>query len=154
MKPPPATHGSFSVERIYDAAPARVFAAWAEIEAKSKWFIGPEGWSPARRSLDFRVGGREILQGRFDAGMETRYIATFFEIVHECRIIYVYDMHLDDQHYSLSLATVEFKGAGEQTRMLFHEQIVFLSGAAAEEGIFARKHGVSWHFDLLADTLR
>ena len=154
MKTPPAIHGSFSIERIYPAAPEKVFAAWGDIEAKANWFIGPDGWTLVHRSQDFRVGGHEVLRGRFEVGMETSYLATFFEIVPNRRIVYVYDMHLDDQHYSLSLATVEFEARGDETRMRFHEQIVFLNGTAAEEGTFAREVGVSRHFDLLADSLR
>ena len=32
------THGSFTVERTYPCAPARVFAAWASRDAKNAWF--------------------------------------------------------------------------------------------------------------------
>ena len=34
-------HATFSLERTYQAAPARVFAAWAEPAAKAQWFAGP-----------------------------------------------------------------------------------------------------------------
>jgi uncharacterized protein YndB with AHSA1/START domain len=37
------THATFVVERSYDAAPARVFAAWADPAAKDRWFASPEG---------------------------------------------------------------------------------------------------------------
>ena len=33
-----ATHGSFTIERTYPAAPSRVFAAFASLEAKARWF--------------------------------------------------------------------------------------------------------------------
>ena len=36
-----AVHGTFTIEREYPFPPARVFAAWADLEAKSKWFAGP-----------------------------------------------------------------------------------------------------------------
>ena len=44
------------------------------------------------------------------------------------RIIYGYDMHLDDKRISVSLATVEFKPAGKGTRLTFTEQGAFLDG--------------------------
>ena len=44
------------------------------------------------------------------------------------RIIYGYDMHLDDKRISVSLATVEFKPAGKSTRLTFTEQGAFLDG--------------------------
>ena len=51
-----ATHATFVIERNYDAAPARVFAAWADVNAKAQWF-GPGGGRSIE--LDFRQGGRE-----------------------------------------------------------------------------------------------
>jgi hypothetical protein len=53
-------HSSFVVERRYDAPSSRVFAAWADPEAKRRWFGGPEAWLTVDHELDFRVGGREI----------------------------------------------------------------------------------------------
>jgi len=32
--------GSFSIERIYDASPVDVFAAWSQVESKARWFVG------------------------------------------------------------------------------------------------------------------
>ncbi len=37
-------HATFVIERILDATPARVFAAWADPVAKARWFVGPEEW--------------------------------------------------------------------------------------------------------------
>ena len=54
------------------------------------------------------------------------------------RIVYAYDMHLDEIRISVSLATVEFKPAGAGTRMIFTEQVVFLDGADASRARRAR----------------
>src|SRR5256885_9139819 len=65
-------HGSFAIDRAYRAPPERVFAAWADLETKARWFIGPEGkWKLRRRELDFRVGGQEVLGGEFHGGGRT-----------------------------------------------------------------------------------
>ena len=32
----PALHGNFTIERIYDADPARVFHAWADLAMKAR----------------------------------------------------------------------------------------------------------------------
>ena len=42
MSEPSVFHATFTIDRIYPAAPARVFAAWASAEAKSRWFVGPD----------------------------------------------------------------------------------------------------------------
>lgn len=53
------THATFSLERHYGVAPARVFTAWAESKAKARWFAGRD----ATHELDFRPGGREKAAG-------------------------------------------------------------------------------------------
>ena len=53
-----AQHGTIRLERRYKAAPARVFAAWAEPEARAQWDV-PGRWVIAEQTFDFREGGRE-----------------------------------------------------------------------------------------------
>jgi uncharacterized protein YndB with AHSA1/START domain len=123
-----ATHGIFTLERVYDAAPARVFKAWADPAIKARWFGGPADWQLLARSIDFRVGGTERLSGRKGSGIVSTFDAVYHDIVPDQRIIYCYDMRLDDVHISASLATVELAPAGNGTRLTFTEQAVFLDG--------------------------
>jgi uncharacterized protein YndB with AHSA1/START domain len=58
MKNRSAVHSTFTIERSYPVAPARVFAAWSSQEAKARWFVGPDEWKKSDHVLDFRVGGR------------------------------------------------------------------------------------------------
>ena len=58
-----AEHATFTVERRYAAAPARVFAAFADPVAKARWFSGPDEWDKGPREFDFRVGGHERNSG-------------------------------------------------------------------------------------------
>jgi uncharacterized protein YndB with AHSA1/START domain len=53
------THGSFVIERRYNATPERLFAAWADPKAKRAWFAEGEGWDIRSYELDFREGGTE-----------------------------------------------------------------------------------------------
>ncbi len=52
-------HSTFTIERTYDAPPARVFAAWADPGLKSRWFGGGTDDAPIDLDMDFRVGGHE-----------------------------------------------------------------------------------------------
>jgi uncharacterized protein YndB with AHSA1/START domain len=122
-------HATFVIERTYDAAPARVFKAWADPAAKAIWFVRSEGWKPEAYEMDFRIGGREHLKGGSPGGPTHTFDAQYQDIVPDHRIIYTYDMHADDKRISVSLATVEFKPAGAGTRLIFTEQSVFLDGA-------------------------
>lgn len=52
-------HGLFTVERTYNAAPPRVFAAWADPKLNGKWYGDPNKESVAD-VFEFRVGGQEL----------------------------------------------------------------------------------------------
>jgi uncharacterized protein YndB with AHSA1/START domain len=122
-------HATFVIERAYLASPARVFAAWASAEAKARWFSGPaDQWTLKQRELDFRVGGREFLIGSFAGGTVSAFESRFQDIVPNQRIVYSYDMHIDDQRISASLATVVFEASGAGTKLIVTEQGVFLDG--------------------------
>jgi uncharacterized protein YndB with AHSA1/START domain len=153
MKETSIGHGSFTLERDYPVSRARVFAAWSNPEAKARWFIGPEGWSCLKREVDFREGGTEVLVGRFASGRETRYTARYHAIEPDVRLVFVYDMHLDKVHHSVSLASVELATLGGQTRLTFTEQVAFLDGTQAEEGTAARERGTALHLERLTQAL-
>ena len=120
------THATFAIERTYDAAPARVFAAWADPEAKARWFSCRRRARP-RAGLPGRRAGAQPRRRAGRAGVHLRRRSTRTSCRSE-RIVYTYDMRRDDARISVSLATVEFKPAGAGTRMVFTEQGAFLDG--------------------------
>ena len=145
-----AVHAIFTIERTYAAAPARVFAAWADKEAKSRWF-GADKSAERQREMDFRVGGRERLSGTWHGdGVLVRFEAHYFDILPNERIVYAYDMYLGDRHISVSLATVEFKPAGTGTRLVVTEQGAFLDGY---DDAGSREEGTGWLMDKLGSSL-
>ena len=146
----PIVRGAFSIERRFWAPRAAVFAAWADPAVKARWFIGPETWTALHRKNDFRVGGEEVLRGRFEGGVESVYTARYHVIVPDRRLVYAYDMHIDGAHLSVSLASVEFADSAAGTKMTFTEQGAYFDG---EDEAEARQRGVSAHFDLLVAEL-
>jgi len=158
MKSPLIERGSFSIERTYDAPPKDVFAAWSQVEAKARWFVGPENWTLVKRELDFRIGGHELLHGRLASGRDAIYTARFHDIVPDERIVYVYDMHYqmrdDKTHLSVSIATAEFEPIKNQTRLIFTEQVAFLDGTNGTEGTSSREHGTGAHLERLRNHIR
>lgn len=141
-------HATFVVEHTYDAAPARVFAAWASAEAKDRWFGGPSEGEPATHELDFRVGGREIYTG---GGSPYVFEARYQDIVPDQRITYTYTMDRDKTRISVSLATIEFKPAGKGTHLKVTEQGVFLDG---EDKPDLRAHGTKFLLESLDESLK
>ena len=122
-------HDSFTLERLYPAPRARVWAALTTVEAKSKWFVGPPGqWSLVERSMDVRVGGHERVVGQAGTGRLTTFDATYLD-VQECeRLVYAYQMWLADRKISVSLATMELSETRAGTHLKVTEQGAFLDG--------------------------
>jgi uncharacterized protein YndB with AHSA1/START domain len=141
-------HATFVVERKYEASPERAFAAWADREAKARWYVD----SDAHLELDFRVGGWERSSGSAPDGRAYRYEALFHDIVAAHRIIYAYDMFLEGTRISVSLATVEFTLGGDTgTHMVFTEQGAFLDGHESPAG---RAEGMGSLLDALEKELQ
>jgi uncharacterized protein YndB with AHSA1/START domain len=144
-------HSTFAVERDYSAAPARVFAAFADPATKRRWFHG-EGVDVTESTVDFRVGGRECTRFLFKGGpdgappkgTEIRNDTTYQDIVPDRRLVFAYTMTIAGRRMSASLATVELRPSGDGTHLVFTEQGAFFEGA---DGPKLREGG--WR-DLLA----
>jgi uncharacterized protein YndB with AHSA1/START domain len=123
-----AVHATFSIERVYDASPKRVFHALSDKAAKARWFAGGEGYTVLEREMDVRPGGRERVKGRWASGTVSTFDAVYFDAVPDERLVYAYEMHLDERKISVSLATIELKPEGAGTRIVITEQGTFLDG--------------------------
>ncbi len=145
-------HGAFHLERAYDATADALYRALSDEAAKSRWFFGPAGWRLIERTMDFRVGGRERVKGGFDGGVTTTFDAVYHDIVPRERIVYTYEMHLDDRKISVSLATLQIKPEGKgRTRLTVDEQGAFLDGY---DDAGARERGTRDLLDKIAASLR
>jgi len=145
------THATFVVERTYPVAPARVFAAWADPTIKATWFGEPGENKSDTIEFDFRVGGREFNSGKAPNGQSYSYDARYQDIVPDQRIVYTYEMHLDEARISVSLATVELVPAGAETRMTVTEHGAYLDGLDTPA---AREEGTNWLLDQLGEALK
>lgn len=147
-----ATHSTFVIERHLDAKPERVWRAWSDPAAKSLWFGGPsEIWTKLEWTMDFRVGGHDRASGDFKNGPQSRFDSTYFDIIPNERIVYAYEMHLDDKKISVSLATIELTAEGGGTRLVVTEQGAFLDGY---DDAGSREQGTKQLMDRLEASLR
>ena len=149
----PFFHGIFTLERVWAVSPARVFEAWSDPQLKAQWFTGPpERWTLLRRSIDFREGGQEILEGRFEeSGLVTTYDARFHLIESDRRLVYTYDLHHGARFHSVTLSSLLLEQEGRATRVTYTEQIVFLDG---KEGTASRRHGTELQFAAIERVLQ
>jgi uncharacterized protein YndB with AHSA1/START domain len=148
----PATHGSFTIEREFDAKPERVFKAFGDADARKRWFVGPPGWVQTERSSDFKVGGVEIVAGDWPDGRNSRFTCRYEDIIPGERIVYSYHMHISGLHISISLATVEFVASGTGTKLTFTEHATFLNGYD-DPGAANRKVGSEFMLQNIANFL-
>jgi len=136
-------HATFVVERTYAASPAKVYQAWADPTAKSKWFSKPE-------IFEFRVGGREYSRGGPPEGPIFTFDVCYQEIVPEQRIVYSYTLDSDDIRISVSITTIELIPTDGGTKLVFTEQGAFFDGHDTPE---VREHGTNEMLDALGKTL-
>ena len=141
------THGTFSIERTYPADPARVFKAWADPKIKQRWFGGGQNNTI---EFDFRVGGRERSAGKGPDGSEYTFSVLYQDIVPDNRIVYTYEMSLNGQRISVSVAAIELKPEAEGTRMTVTEHGAYLDGLDKPS---VREKGTIWLVDQLGAEL-
>jgi uncharacterized protein YndB with AHSA1/START domain len=139
-------HATFVIERSFPVDPGRVFAAWASAEAKAKWF-GPDWKDGQKLEMEFDVGGRERFAASSPDGTTYTYIALYKDIVPDARIVYTYEMYINEERMSVSVATIELTGTGQGTELTMTEQGVFLDG---HDTVAAREHGTRELIEKLA----
>jgi uncharacterized protein YndB with AHSA1/START domain len=155
---PDIAHGTFTLERRYDASPERVFRAYSDPAAFRRWFVEGENWTIHDWSYDFRVGGRAGGSFRFgDEGNETWFNDTeHLDIVENRRIIVSYVMGrltpAGRERASASLATTELVADGAGTRLIYTEQGAYFGGDPYRE-IAMREEGCSEMLEKLAREL-
>ena len=67
------------------------------------------------------------------------------------RLVYSYEMHLDDKKISVSLATMQLKAEGRRTTLMVTEQSAFLDGY---DDAGSREQGTSHLLDALGASLK
>jgi uncharacterized protein YndB with AHSA1/START domain len=149
-------HDTFVIERTYPAAPSRVFAAFTSAEAKEAWgdtgdIESAEG-AAGQQEFDFRPGGREKFGFQYN-GKTMRYDALYYDIVPDQRIVYSYEMYMDDVRISVTVATIELAKSGDGTTLTWTEQGAYLDGIDGAEAPRLRQEGTSEILDGLAKYL-
>jgi len=147
------THDTFVLERTYSVSPARVFAAWADLDQKRAWFHGPDDWPAGEHTLDFRVGGIETALNGPEGGPKARFTAEYVDIRPDARIVTTYTMHQDTQLMSVSVATVELEAIAGGTRLTYTEQGAYLETDDEGWNPVGRREGTEGLLDALGGAL-
>lgn len=131
-------HGNFTIERSYGAAPARVFAAFADPAKKKSWFAASDTHEIEAFESDFRVGGTERLHYRFGEGSpfpgaQLTNDGIFHDIVPERRIVTSSHMALAGRTVSVALVTIELTPSDAGTDVTCTFQGAFFEGSDGPE---------------------
>ena len=145
-------HDTFTLERRYPSAPAKVYRYFSEAECRKRWFGATPDWSQRSHSLDFRVGGQELEQGAPPGGPLMTYEGRILDIVPGERIISSYVLAAAGERFSVSLSTVEFLPDGTGTLLRLTEHGAYFDGNP--EGPKMRVHGIGEQLDLIGLVLQ
>jgi len=148
-------HSTFVIERSYPTTPERVFAAFADVTKKRRWFGVGEHHDVEHFEMDFRAGGREFTRYRFNAttpfqGVLLTNEGTFLDIVLNRRIVSAATMTFGDKCISASLVTIELLQTDQATDLICTHQGAFFEGA---DGPQMREDGWRKLLDKLAKEL-
>lgn len=146
-------HGTFHLERVYDAPAALVWRALTNEADKGKWFGAADGrWELIERYMDVRVGGREREKARWQGGVVSTFDALYHDVIANERLVYSYEMHLDEKKISISLATMQLIAeAAGRTKLKLTEQGAFLDGY---DDAGSRERGTAELLDALGKSLK
>ena len=119
-------HGSFTLTRRYDATPARVFAAWAIPEQRSRWNVHGN-WTVTEQTFDFREGGEEVKRFGPPGGDPVHVARTRYEdIVPDRRIVMSSTTRDREVLTSVTLLTVQIGPDGSGSKLVLTYQAVML----------------------------
>ena len=107
---------------------AEVWHALSDNDARDQWFGGGEQFDVHEKSHDFRVGGGGVEEGRWHGGPRSRFVSTSTDIINRQRIVFTYDMWVNDLHMSTSITTIVLEPDSDSTRLTYTEQAVHFDG--------------------------
>ena len=125
------------------AAPARVFRALSDAGDKRRWYAEGERGEVEEFTMDFRVGGSEVLSFRAGAGTPIAGMllvnrGTYLDIVENERVVMASTMGIGEMRFSASMSTFELVATRGGTRLVFTEQDAFFPNS---DGPQLRKQG-------------
>ena len=115
------THATFVIERSYPAPVARIWRALSDTDERAHWFGGGDAFAVSEAAHDFRVGGQGVEAGQWHGGPTSVFRSTYTDIIDQVRIVFTYDMWVDEKHLSTSLTTIGLEPEGDEGAELVEE---------------------------------
>ncbi len=144
------THATFVIERTYPVPVEAVWHALSDNDARDQWFGAGEAFDVQEKTHEFRVGGHGTEEGQWHGGPRSLFTSTYTDIVDLQRVVFTYDMWVEERHLSTSLTTIVLEPDGDHTRLTYTEQGVHFDGLDSPEG---REEGTKGLLDQLGAYL-
>ncbi len=118
--------------RRFDAAPERVFDAWADPKLAAGWLFTTPASEAHTTAIDLRVGGRWEIVDRRD-GASYRALGEYLEIERPRRLVFTFGMPQFADGFSKVTVEIASDGAGA-LMTLIQEELPADAIAALEQG--------------------
>ncbi len=127
-------HETLVFERVFHAAPERVFDALADVEKRARWGTPSDTAALVYSKSEFKAGGCD--EFRCGAKDDLRYAGCvrYFEIVPNERVIFVESISTDGSLLSVSLVTWEIGPHRDGARVVITDQLASFGGAGMVTG--------------------
>jgi len=140
------------LERLLDAPPERVFAAWTDPALLRRWWAAEPGWTTPEATVDLRPGGAYRLSMQGTDGIVRTVIGEYLEVEPPRRLVYTWRWESPGYRApdgGVTVVSVDFVAEGAGTRVVL-EQRDHESEAARDS------HGRGWRgcLDSLERLLR
>jgi len=126
-------HATLVMERRYNASPARVFDAWANVEARKRWSAPTPEIAIEYEASDFREGGRDVSYCIENGKRAHVAEVTYLDIRQDQSIVFAEAVSLHGKKLSTALISVELLPHGAGTELLLTIQIAAFD-AQMEDG--------------------
>ena len=130
-------HRTTTLERTYDASPARTFHAWADPDIRRAWGSPSDEVEICNEAADFRVGGEDVQTCLVGGEAVATVVGRYHDIVPDKRIVYTEIISDPAALMGMSLVSAEFIAQGRGTRLVLTLQTVAVDGSDLLEGVEA-----------------
>jgi uncharacterized protein YndB with AHSA1/START domain len=132
-----AAPAALRIARTYTAPREKVFRAWTDPQALTRWLAPRDGFSTEVLELDLRPGGRYRID-MIEAGRTHRVAGTYLEVRPPERLVFTWKWEGESAHLEETRVTIELFERGQETELvLTHDR--FTDPASRDE------HGKGWN---------
>ena len=130
-------HRTSVIEKHFSVSPARVFAAWADLEQRAKWNSPSDDVVIRYTEDDFSVGGRDVSLCLVGDHIVAEVVGVYHHITADEQIIYTEIISSEEQVQGVSQVSVSITPDGAGTHMVVTLQTAAVSGGEILDDVLA-----------------